>query len=281
MLQVLVHRARAAAEDVADVLAGFALHDPVEDFGLALGEAEGGDEGFDGGGIVFLAQHDQPFVVAGLVVEGGEQAAGAVGDEQGLRFAAVVAGGVGGGDPGDQFFRGDVFRVGEVVVHQPAGEGRLPHQLAVGGAHGHGGLAEGVEGAAGLAHLAGVLHVGGDAGEHFRRADRLGDVVGAAGGKGGHHVLGFGQPGHEDDGDVLGRKVGLEPAGHLEAVHAGHQRVEQDDVGQALAGPLQRRFAVGGHQHGVAGFIKGVVEQREVFRDVVDDQDDVRNQAFI
>jgi len=103
----------------------------------------------------------------------------------------------------------------------------------------------------------------------------------AAGGKGGHHVLGFGQPGHEDDGDVLGRKVGLEPAGHLEAVHAGHQRVEQDDVGQALAGPLQRRFAVGGNQHGVAGFIKGIVEQREVFRDVVDDQDDVRNQAFI
>jgi hypothetical protein len=26
-----------------------------------------------------------------------------------LRFAAVAAGGVGGGDPGEQFFRGDVF----------------------------------------------------------------------------------------------------------------------------------------------------------------------------
>jgi hypothetical protein len=82
----------------------------------------------------------------------------------------------------------------------------LPHQLAVGGAHGDGGLAEGVEGAAGLFHLAGVLHVGGDAGEHFGRADRLGDVVGAAGGKGGDDVLGFGQPGHEDDGDVLGER---------------------------------------------------------------------------
>jgi hypothetical protein len=67
-----------------------------------------------------------------------------------------------------------------------------------------------------------LLHVGGDAGEHLRRADRLGHVVGAAGGKGGHHVLGFGQPGHEHDGDVLGGKVGLEAAGHLEAIHAGH-----------------------------------------------------------
>jgi hypothetical protein len=38
---------------------------------------------------------------------------------------------------------------------------------------------------------------------------------------------------------------------------------------------LQRGFAVGGNQHGVAGFVQRVVEQREVFRDVVDDQDDV------
>ena len=75
MLQVLVHRARAAAEDVADVLAGFTLDHPVEHFGFALGEAEGGDQGFDGGGVVFFAQDDQPFVVAGLVMEGSEQAA--------------------------------------------------------------------------------------------------------------------------------------------------------------------------------------------------------------
>jgi hypothetical protein len=63
------------------------------------------------------------------------------------------------------------------------------------------------------------------------------------------------------------------------AVHAGHQGVEQDDVGQAFARALQGGFAVGGDEHGVARFVERVVQQREVFRDVVDDQDDVRDVA--
>ena len=69
---MLVDRARAVAEDFADVVAGFSLDDPVKHFGFALGEAEGGDQRLDGGGVVFFAQDNQPFVVAGLVVEGGE-----------------------------------------------------------------------------------------------------------------------------------------------------------------------------------------------------------------
>ena len=80
----------------------------------------------------------------------------------------------------------------------------------------------------------------GDARQDFGRADRLGHVVGTAGGEGGDDMLGFGKAGHEDDGDVLRREVGLQSAGDFEAVDAGHQRVEQDDVGQALAGALQR-----------------------------------------
>jgi len=68
----------------------------------------------------------------------------------------------------------------------------LPDELAVAGAHGDSGLPEGVERATRLLHLAGVLHVRGDAREHFGRADRLGDVIRAAGGEGGDDVLGLG-----------------------------------------------------------------------------------------
>jgi hypothetical protein len=84
------------------------------------------------------------------------------------------------------------------------------------------------------------LHVRGHARQHLARADGLGHVVHAAGLEGGHHVLGLGQAGHEDDRDVRGGRVGLQPARHLEAVHAGHHGVEQHDVGVGLRGALQR-----------------------------------------
>ena len=88
-------------------------------------------------------------------------------------------------------------------------------------------------------------------------------------------MFGFGQAGHENDRNVLGGKIGFQAAGDFEAIHARHQRVEQDDVGQALPGALQGGFAMRGDEHGVAAFVEGIVQQGEVFRDVIDDQDDV------
>ena len=102
MLQVFVYSPRAAAEDVANVLAGFAQRNPVEHFGFALREAEGGDQRFDSRGVVFFAQHDQPFLLAGLVVEGGEQPPTAIGKQQGGWLAAVAAGAFGFADPRQQ-----------------------------------------------------------------------------------------------------------------------------------------------------------------------------------
>ncbi|PZQ30670.1 MAG: hypothetical protein DI559_15785, partial [Ectopseudomonas oleovorans] len=40
MLQVLVHRARAEAEDVADIAVGLAAGDPAQHLHFALGELE-------------------------------------------------------------------------------------------------------------------------------------------------------------------------------------------------------------------------------------------------
>ena len=51
VLQVLVHRARAGAEDVADVAVGLALGHPVQHLGLARGEAEGERHRLDHRGV--------------------------------------------------------------------------------------------------------------------------------------------------------------------------------------------------------------------------------------
>ncbi len=69
-----------------------------------------------------------------------------------------------------------------------------------------------------LARLARALDVRGDAREHLGRPYRLGDVVHAAGGESRHDVFGLGEPGHEDHRDGLGRGIGLETPGSLEAV---------------------------------------------------------------
>ena len=73
---------------------------------------------------------------------------------------------------------------------------------------------------------------------HFFGFDGFGDVIDPPRLQRGHQVFGLGEAGHEDDGDVGCCGGGLEAEGHLEAIHAGHHRVEQHDVGQGLRGTL-------------------------------------------
>ena len=155
----------------------------------------------------------------------------------------------------------------------------MPDQFSVGGTYGHRGLAEGIECRSRLLHLVGVLHVRGNAGQHFGGSDGFGDVVGATGGKGGNDVLCFAQPGHENDGNVLGGKIRFQASRDLKSVHARHHRIKQYDVRQALAGPLQRGLAIRGDEYGVARFIERIVEERKILRNVIDDQDNVRDGA--
>ena len=75
---------------------------------------------------------------------------------------------------------------------------------------------------------------------------------------------------------ILSRIQGFEEIARWASYHhARHYRIQQNDVGQALAGPLQGRFPFRGHQHGVARLIQGVVEQGKVFRHIVHDQNNV------
>jgi len=64
----------------------------------------------------------------------------------------------------------------------------------------------------------------------------------------------------------------LDAATGLEAVDAGHHRIEQDQVRRDVVQPLQRRQAVGGDQHDMAALIERVGQHGQVVGHVIDDQ---------
>ena len=113
-----------------------------------------------------------------------------------------------------------------------------------------------------------------DTRQHFLDHDRLGHVVDAACLQSAHDVLGFGEPRHEDDRYVGQTRIALQPFAGLESVHARHHRVEQHDVGLRAMRQLQRGLAAGGHQHGVAGLVERVVEERDVLRQLAEHKTD-------
>ena len=106
------------------------------------------------------------------------------------------------------------------------------------------------------------------------RVERLGEVVGATG-----HVAPVGAArvpvdgGQEDDRHVLGAGAPLDPGGGLEAVHAGHLGIKQDQrevvPEQGAQGVLPR---VGAHQVEVQRAEDGL-QRQQVLRPVVDHED--------
>ena len=69
--------------------------------------------------------------------------------------------------------------------------------------------------------------------EEGREVDRLGPVVGEAGGEGALDVLGHRVGRQRDAGDRGGARVGAQPAQHLEAVEVGQLHVHQHQVGRS------------------------------------------------
>lgn len=79
--------------------------------------------------------------------------------------------------------------------------------------------------------------------------------------------------GDHHDWNVVGGGIGLEAAADLEAVHVGHHDVEQDDVAFGAGTDRQRLVAVrGGHHVEIFGGETGL-QQFDVGRDVVDNED--------
>jgi hypothetical protein len=73
--------------------------------------------------------------------------------------------------------------------------------------------------------------LGAHAGADFFHAQRLGDVVGGADVEAGHDVVGLAARAHEDHRDARGGRMRLQAAAGFQAVHAGHDDVEQHQVG--------------------------------------------------
>ena len=103
--------------------------------------------------------------------------------------------------------------------------------------------------------------------------DRLGEIFVGAGLEPGHHVLGVGLGGAQDDRHERQRGVALELLADLDAVDLRHHDVEQDQVGQQLLGGGERLLAVGGLLELVALRPEPRHQDVAVGLVVVDDQD--------
>src|SRR6516162_1590622 len=90
--------------------------------------------------------------------------------------------------------------------------------------------------------------------QYFLVLERLADVVVPAGGEGAHPVLRFRGRRHEYHRSLSeSRQLAQSPAG-LEAIHAGHLRIEQNEIWGSDSGLLESRVAIRRRAHAVAGF---------------------------
>ncbi len=112
-----------------------------------------------------------------------------------------------------------------------------------------------------------------DARDQRDLVDRLGEEIVGAGFQPAHAVRRLVERGDHDDRQVRGRELALQPAADLEAVHARHHDVEQDDVAQPLLADRDRVRAVGRGEDVEIFRGEARLEQLDVGKDVVDDED--------
>ena len=120
-----------------------------------------------------------------------------------------------------------------------------------------------------------IGEVDADARQHLLDRNGLCHIIDAAGLQPANDVFGFGQPRHEDDRHVVEPGVALQPPAGFKTVQAGHDRVEQDDVGRDLVDDPHRGCAVERDHDRHAGAVERVGEQPQRLRRIIDDEGDV------
>ena len=115
--------------------------------------------------------------------------------------------------------------------------------------------------------------LGAHAGAHFLQAQRLRDVVGGPRVEAGDDVFRLAARAHEDDRDAGRERMRLQAAARLQAVDAGHDDVEQDQVRLDALGDVQRAVARGGEERLIALAQHHRPQHAEVVGRVVDDED--------
>ena len=130
-------------------------------------------------------------------------------------------------------------RLDGIKVHQ-----RLAHGLARQAGQGHGAALAGM----GLLHALVLRVQGAHARAHHGRHKGLADEVHAPGLQGGGFLGRTGLCGDENHRNIGRDGVALQAPKHLQAIHTGHDHIQQNQVGQRAAiAKFQRLAAVGSH----------------------------------
>ena len=110
-------------------------------------------------------------------------------------------------------------------------------------------------------------------GQHHKRYEWFGDVVGSAQSQATFHVLRLGQSGQKNHRNVSRGGVVAQTCQHRVAVLPRHHHIKQDQVWLGAAGgQAQADLARGGHQHPVVRQ-QQVAKHSQAFAGIVDDQD--------
>ena len=118
-----------------------------------------------------------------------------------------------------------------------------------------------------------VGDVGADAGQHFVGMERFGHIVDAADFEPPVLLAGRFHHGQEDHRDALGLFVRLEALADFEAVHLGHEDVQQDEIGVMAEGQIQRALSVLGDDEEIVLF-EGLDQDVQIDGIVIHDQND-------
>jgi hypothetical protein len=117
------------------------------------------------------------------------------------------------------------------------------------------------------------FQLGAHPGEHDGRLERLGDVVDGAQSEAPLLVARGIHGGDEDHGNVAGKRIDAQVLEHLEAIHARHHDVEQDQVGSGLAGGDLQGARAGVGSQDAASRLQQFAKNGQVLRVVVDNED--------
>ena len=112
-----------------------------------------------------------------------------------------------------------------------------------------------------------------DTGQHHREVDRLGHIVVGAKLQCFDDIRAFRLGGDHDDGQLGLRPALTQTAQHLEAAHAGHPHIEQNEIVLTGRRALERRRAVGGRVDPEALLYQKARQHVPVEVGVVDDED--------
>ena len=109
-----------------------------------------------------------------------------------------------------------------------------------------------------------------------RLVDRLCQIIVAAGFQPGDDVFRIGPRGNQDDRREGQRGVGLQLLDRRDAVELWHHDVEEHEIGQLVPDDRQRRLAIAGRGDLVALAFEPHLQDVDIIRDIVDDEDQRR-----